>query len=121
MPNGNLDTGSLTSLVATGSNVTLDYYSGLAAAYSLRKVVSTYTGDAIEVQSGSVSQSIGFDSFGNLDTGSLLTFVGSGNGFVKTWYDQSGNGYHATQSVAANQPQIVSNGNIINDNGKPTL
>ena len=44
------------------------------------------------VQSGSVSQSIGFDTNGNLDTGSLLTFAGSGNAFVKIWYDQSGNG-----------------------------
>jgi hypothetical protein len=118
---GNLDTGSLTSLVATGSNVLAGNYSGLAAAYSLRRVTSSYSGFAIEVQSGSVSQSIGFDSFGNLDTASLLTFVGSGNGFIKTWYDQSGNNYHATQSVAASQPQIVSAGTIITQSNRPTI
>ena len=81
-------------------------YDGLAAAYSVRKVVPGYTGDAMEVQSGSVSQSIGFDSFGNLDTGSLLTFAGSGDAFVKTWYDQSGKNNHAI---------------TIADNGQPTL
>jgi hypothetical protein len=118
---GNLNTGSLTSLIATGSNVLAGDYSGLAAAYSLRKVVPGYAGDVIEVQSGSVSQSIGFDSLGNLDTGSLLTFAGSGNAFVKTWYDQSGNNNHATQSVAVNQPQIVNTGSIITENQKPNL
>jgi hypothetical protein len=118
---GNLNTGSLTSLVATGSNVLPGSYSGLTAAYSLRRVSSSYSGFAIEVQSGSVSQSIGFDSFGNLDTGSLLTFAGSGNAFIKTWYDQSGNNNHATQSVAANQPQIINTGSIITQNGKPSV
>jgi hypothetical protein len=32
------------------------------------------------------------------------------DGFVETWYDQSGNGNDATQSVAASQPKIVSAG-----------
>jgi hypothetical protein len=29
------------------------------------------------------------------------------DGFVETWYDQSGNGNDATQNVAASQPKIV--------------
>jgi hypothetical protein len=118
---GNLDTGSLLNFTATGSNTLPGSYSGLAAAYSLRRVVPGYSGNLIEVRSGSVSQSIGVDSLGNLDTGSLLTFAGSGNVFVKTWFDQSGNNYHVTQSVDANQPQIVSNGSIITENGKPVI
>jgi hypothetical protein len=32
------------------------------------------------------------------------------DGFVETWYDQSGNGNDATQSVAASQPKIVDGG-----------
>jgi hypothetical protein len=120
---GNLNTGSLlTNMTASGIVTTLPGdYSGLAAAYSLRRVSSSYSGFAIEVRSGSVSQSIGFDAFGNLNTGSLLTFAGSGDAFVKTWYDQSGNNRHATQSVDANQPQIVSSGVIVTENGKPAI
>ena len=35
------------------------------------------------------------------------------DGFVETWYDQSGNGNHATQSVAASQPKIVDGGVLV--------
>jgi hypothetical protein len=120
---GNLNTGSLlTNMTASGIVTTLPGdYSGLAAAYSLRRVSSSYSGFAIEVRSGSVSQSIGFDAFGNLNTGSLLTFAGSGDAFVKTWYDQSGNNRHATQLVDASQPQIVSSGVIVTQNGRPAI
>jgi hypothetical protein len=41
------------------------------------------------------------------------------NGFVTTWYDQSGNGRNATQTTAGLQPQIVSNGAIVTQNGRP--
>jgi len=118
-----LNTGSLASFIRTGSEVPVSAYSGLAAAYSLRKVVPTYTGSAIEIQSGSVSQSIGFDSFGDLNVTAIRSFAGSGDAFVKTWYDQSGNGYHASQGTLAAQPKIYSGsqGSIILENGKPAL
>ena len=96
-------------------------YSGLAAAYSVRRVVSSYSGPAMEVQSGSVSASIGFDSLGNLDTASLEAFAGSGDAFVKTWYDQSGNGRDATQTTAVEQPQIVNSGSVIVQGTKSAL
>jgi hypothetical protein len=35
------------------------------------------------------------------------------DGFVETWYDQSGNGNDATQSVAASQPKIVDAGSLV--------
>ena len=35
------------------------------------------------------------------------------DGFVETWYDQTGNGNDATQSVAGNQPKIVENGTYL--------
>ena len=100
----------------------MDSYAGAAAAYSLRKLYSSYTGSAINVRrsSDNATQDIGFDGY-VLDTASLLSFVGAGSGYVTTWYDQSGNGNNATQSTAANQPQIVSSGNVITENGKPTV
>jgi hypothetical protein len=100
----------------------LDDYSGAAAAYSLRKLRSAYTGDAIRVRrsSDNTEQNIGFVS-NVLDTASLLTFCGVGNGFVTTWYDQSGNAYNTTQSTAANQPQIVLSGAMLTTNGKNSI
>ena len=111
-----------------GSQITqfvglLDTYSGAAAAYSLRKLRTAYTGSAIRVRraSDNTEQDIGFTALGALDTTTLTTFCSGTNGFVKTWYDQSGNSANATQSTAANQPQIVSSGSVLNVNSKPSL
>jgi hypothetical protein len=37
------------------------------------------------------------------------------DGFVETWYDQSGNGNDATQTVAASQPKIVDAGTYLGE------
>ena len=104
------------------STMLLDVYSGASAAYSLRKLSSTYTGSAIRVRrsSDNTELNIGFDANGDLDTYSLSAFVGTGNGFVTTWYDQSGS-YNLIQTTAANQPSIVLSGAINTQNGKPIL
>jgi hypothetical protein len=59
----------------------LDTYGGAAAAYSLRKLISTYSGPSIRVRrsSDNAEQDIAFDTAGNLDTNSLLSFVGANN------------------------------------------
>jgi hypothetical protein len=101
----------------------LDTYSGAAAAYSLRLLRTAYTGDAIMVRRSSNNDSlaIGF-SGGVLDTAAMKTFCGTGatdTCFVRTWYDQTGNGRHATKTTntAAEQPRIMLNGAIIYDGG----
>jgi hypothetical protein len=101
----------------------LDLYQNAAAAYSLRLLRNAYTGFAIKVRrsSDNTEQDIGFINGGTLDENSLTTFCGVGNGFITTWYDQSGNSRNLTQSTAANQPQIVSSGEILTQNLKPTL
>ena len=101
----------------------LDTYSGAAAAYSLRKLNTSYTGYAIRVRrsSDNTEQNIGFNADGTLNTLALLAFVGSGNGFVTTWYDQSGNGRDITQTTASNQPKIVNAGSIYRLNGLPSV
>ena len=105
----------------------LDTYPNAAAAYSVRKLRAAYTGNAIKVRrsSDNTESDIGFTALGNLDTTTLTSFCGSGNGFVTTWYDQSGNANNATQTTAANQPQIVSSGTILEQAGlsgsKPCL
>jgi hypothetical protein len=101
----------------------LDTYSGASAAYSLRRLSGAYSGNAIRVRraSDNTEQDIGFTLLGNLDTTSLTTFCSGTNGFVKTWYDQSNNAKNITQATAANQPQIVSSGTIILENGKSAI
>lgn len=100
----------------------LNDYSGAAAAYSLRLLDNTYTGDAIVVRrsSDNTTQAIGFVN-NELDTTSLESFCSGTDGFVTTWYDQSGTANNATQTSASKQPKIVSSGTTITDNGKPTL
>ena len=39
------------------------------------------------------------------------------DGFVETWYDQSGNSEDAVQATAGSQPKIVSSGSLVADNG----
>ena len=120
-------TKSLTANGASGGSestpLLLDTYTGAAAAYSLRKLRTDYSGSAIRVRrsSDSAEQDIGFDGI-HLDTASLLSFCGVGDGYVTTRYDQSGNGCDATQSSANAQMRIVSSGALeVDVNGNPAL
>jgi len=65
----------------------LDTYPNAAVAYSLRKLRTAFMGSAIRVRrsSDNTEQDIGFVN-NELDTSSLTTFCGAGNGFVTTWY-----------------------------------
>lgn len=101
----------------------LDDYPGAVAAYSLRLLNSNYSGDAVIVRraSDNTTQSIGFID-GELDTGALNTFCSGTNGFVTTWFDQSGNGANAVNTTASGQPKIYDSVNGIElENNKPTI
>jgi hypothetical protein len=108
----------LTDIVGVqAASLLLDTYTGAAVAYSLRQLRTAYTGAAIRVRrsSDNAEQDIGF-SGNDLDTASLLTFCGAGNGFITTWYDQSGNANNAEQpTLFASQAQIVLSGAVITD------
>jgi PKD repeat protein len=101
----------------------LDIYTTADLAFSLRRLRVGYTGNCIRVRrSGdNTEQDIGFNATDTLDTAALLAFVGSGNGFVTAWYDQSGNSRNIAQSTAVNQPQIVSSGVVLTRNGLPCV
>lgn len=91
-------------------------------AFALRKLLSTYNGPAIQVRrNDNTTQNIGFLPNGELDEAALSAFVGSGNGFVTTWYDQSGNQRNLTQTTYGDQPLIVSNGVLTKKNNQLTL
>jgi hypothetical protein len=115
---------SVTAVGASGggSTLLLDQYPGAAAAYSLRKLRAGYSGAAIRVRrsSDSAEQDIGFTSSGDLDETALTTFVGAGDGFVVTWYDQQ-NSAGLTQSTTTLQPKVVSSGSVVKVGGQPGI
>jgi hypothetical protein len=90
------------------------------AAYSLRNLSSSYTGNVVEVRRSSDNDTRSFTA-SEVSDGTLTDFVGSGNdGFVKTWYDQSSttgtaNNNHATQSDPSKQPKIVNAGTYLSE------
>lgn len=94
------------------------------AAFSLRKLIQSYSGPVIRVRrdSDNAESDIGFNNLSELDIGALRSFVGNtANGFVVTWYDQSSIASHATQTTTSLQPRIISAGVIDTSNGKPTI
>ena len=105
---------------AVAANLLLDDYPNAAAAYSLRKLRTAYTGSAVRVRkdtTGQPEQDIGFTASGDLDTAAIKSFLNARSGFVVTWYDQSGNARNATQATQANQPRIVNAGVIERKSG----
>jgi hypothetical protein len=45
-------------------------------------------------------------------------YTAAQNGFVNTWYDQSGNGFNAVADADANEPKIVNSGSLLTDGVK---
>jgi hypothetical protein len=101
----------------------LDLYPNAAAAYSLRKLRKAYTGAAVRIRrsSDNAESDIGFLANGDFDSAAAVAFCGVGNGFITTWYDQSGNSRNVTETTAANQPQIVSSGVVLLIGSKPAV
>ena len=92
----------------------LDLYGGAAAAYSLRALSRGWlAGDVVEVRSSAGGDPASFTA-SQVANGTLEAWVGVGNdGFVTTWYDQSGNANDATQIATASQPKIVDAGALV--------
>jgi len=118
------------------------------AAYSVDKVVSTYTDAVVEVRrtvsAVTVEADVAFDgdtitldsavtiTSGSSSATTLGEFVAASgytdvdslgspqDAFVATWYDQAGSN-DATQTTASDQPKIVSAGALVTENGKVAL
>jgi len=93
----------------------LDKFQGAACAFSVRRLSSRYNGPCVTVRrdSDNTEKDIYFSGEG-IDEKSLRIFCGSGSGYVKKWYDQSGNNVHIEQTTTSNQPLIFYLGQIIN-------
>jgi hypothetical protein len=111
----------------TGSEIGLFHVQQFPNPYyivGLKLMNRYYTGSCIRVRrsSDNVEQDFGFNATQGLDTSGLLSFCGAGDGFIRTWYDQSGNGRDFVQGTTANQPRIVNAGALETGlNGLPAI
>jgi Alpha-L-arabinofuranosidase B, catalytic len=91
------------------------------AMFSVRRLLSSYTGYAMQVcltATPTVCDNIDFTAAGDLDVSLLQSFcVTVSLCGVATWYDQSGNGNNAVQATTALRPKVALN--VIN--GRPAL
>lgn len=95
---------------------------GAIVAYSVRRIYPYYQGYAVEVRRSTDNATLNIGFIGNnLDTVTLANFCGAGNGTVRTWYDQSGNGYNAIQLDPVRQPSLVTAGAVNTINSRPTV
>ena len=103
----------------------LDLVSSLSrySAYSVRRLTTSYAGDCLRVREdgGDTEADIPFNG-NSIDQAAIISHCGANNGYVTTWYDQSGNEKNITQSTAANQP-LIFNGSAVStdDNGNVQL
>lgn len=90
----------------------LDTQTGAIAAYSIRKLLTSFSGSTMRLRrsSDNTEQDIGFAN-NTLNTASALSFCGSGSGFSTRWDDQIG-GFNALQGTTTLQPRLVNSGVI---------
>lgn len=108
-----------TTLV-TNTDSTWKYYTTsidvnkLVVMFSCRIVNPFYTGPLFNIRRSSDNATSDFYSdvsqsfVGTTSTGgtTLTAWLNGATGYVTKWYDQSGNGNHATQATNANQPNM---------------
>jgi len=114
-----LQIGVLESSRAGGVPFLLDEYPSATIGFSLRKLRAAYTGSCIRVRRSSDNTTLDIGFVNNIiDSTTLLTFCGAGNGFISIWYDQSGFGNNAQSVILAEQCQIVFSGSLLYRNSK---
>jgi hypothetical protein len=95
---------------------------GSQALYSVRWVNLAYTGPIFTIRRSSDNATSNFytNQLGNSigtnlgGTGTTLaSWLGVATAFITTWYDQSTNGKHATQTTPANQPTYNTTSNCL--------
>ena len=103
---------------SAGTSFLLDDYTGASAAYSFRALSSAFeTADIITVRRNLDDASSSFNAEEIAD-GTMLTWVGTlgtSQGYLATWVDQSGNGENMIQTTLSAQPKIVTNGALVVD------
>jgi len=101
------------------SSYILDNINSTAAYSVTRRLKNSYTGPAFTVRRSSDNQTldIGFNTNGDVDINTALSFVGSSNGTVISLYDQTGNGNTLTGGMT-----LISAGSLVTaTNGKAAI
>lgn len=93
------------------SHILDDKLENISFAYSLRIVESDYNGPLIRLRRSSDNSEQDFFHSDNdiVDIAAINTWRGTDNVFVHTWYDQSGLGRNAIQTVTNQQPRFYPN------------
>jgi len=81
-----------------------------------------YTGYCMKVrrEEDDSEQDFGFAN-GVLNTGAMMTFVGTGNGRVVKWYSQDPNNRDFQKTTSSTQPYIIKSGAVNNIKGVPAI
>lgn len=95
-------------------NVTssMDGIANFASGYSVRQLLTSYSGALVKLRRGSDNAESDFGvetGTGYLDDAAIAAWLGAASGYIKTWYDQSGNNNHQTQTTTGSQPIYVPN------------
>ena len=121
---GSLQSSSSASIVGSGNNATTtigardDLVSSTFFAGSHAELI-IYTTDQSDNRTAieaNIGETYDIDLPSGVDTG-----YDQVDGFVETWYDQSGNGNDAVQQVSGSQPKIVDGGVLVTRNGDAAI
>lgn len=137
--NDNIYTWDITVNIIEVQTALLDSISGADAAYSLRLLTTSYTGDVINVRRSGDNTNQGFTA-DEITDGTLASWVSAGggteDGFVEILYDQIGSanftmgssysyngdaGINGESGSDSYQPQIVDNGAVLLKDGNPAM
>lgn len=80
---------------------------GVRAAYSTRRLFASYNGPLFAISTaGSDTVDIFADASGYADLTKIMAYAGTGDAYIATWYDQSGNGFEANPLPQADLTQV---------------
>ena len=132
-----LQYGPIDSLSATTKSAFTNptqYTNGRSGIYGVKLLYSVYTGPVMRIRRNNDASQTSLtdfyaDSYGNLGTAYMgtgtslaawLSAASATTAYVTTWYDQTGNGNHATQTDTTKQPTYNTTGKYINFTARGT-
>jgi hypothetical protein len=107
---------NLVPFIISGRIIDIDVESEpIACAYSVRKVSTQYQGACCRIRRNDGRETdIGFTQT-DIDVKAIKDFIGQGDAWIVRLYDQSGQGFDATQEEYTKQPKIAEQGVLITD------